>query len=151
MNSAAGAALAVVAAPAYAVDASAAGGQWKLVTPALDDLLLNWEAEKWAADVGGGEAIREKLGTQGTASSLYQVEKAFKALRDSDYVEDPASFVDLDEEFMAALLRADSLASSSNVKTGSGKQTPPAVFIEQAKAEVVQMQSIAKKLNALVN
>lgn len=150
LNSAAGAALAVVAAPAYAVDASAARAQWKLVTPALDDLLANWAAEKWAADVGGGDVIREKLGTQGTASSLYQIEKVFKALRDSDYVEDPVSFVEADEEFIAALFRADSLASSSNNKTGSGKQTPPAVFIEQAKAEVVKMQGIAKKMNALV-
>lgn len=151
MNSAAGAALAVVAAPAYAaVDASAARAQWKLATPALDDLLANWAAEKWAADVGGGDVIREKLGMQGTTSPLYQVEKVFKALRDSDYVEDPVAFVEADEEFMAALFRADSLASSSNNKTGSGKQTPPAVFIEQAKAEVVKMQGIAKKMNALV-
>ena len=140
----------IAAAPAYAVDASAARDQWKLVTPALDDLLANWAAEKWAADVGGGDVIREQLGMQGTTSPLHDVEKAFKALRDSDYVEDPDSFVEADEEFMAALFRADSLASSSNNKTGSGKQTPPAVFIEQAKAEVVKMQGIAKTLNALV-
>lgn len=150
LNSAAGVALAVVAPPAYAVDASAARARWKLVTPALGDLLANWAAEKWAVDVGGGDVIREKLGTQGTASSLYQIEKVFKALRDSDYVEDPVAFVEADEEFIAALFRADSLASSSNNKTGSGKQTPPAVFIEQAKAEVVKMQGIAKKMNALV-
>lgn len=140
----------IAAAPAYAVDASDARAQWKLVTPALDDLLANWAAEKWAADVGGGDVIREQLGTQGTTSPLYQVEKAFKALRDSDLVADPESFVEADEEFMAALTRADSLASSSNNKTGSGKQTPPAVFIEQAKAEVVKMQGIAKKMNTLV-
>ena len=124
--------------PYAAVDASAARAQWKLATPALDDLLANWAAEKWAADVGGGDVIREKLGMQGTTSPLYQVKKVFKALRDSDYVEDPVAFVEADEEFMAALFRADSLASSSNNKTGSGKQTPPAVFIEQAKAEVVK-------------
>jgi hypothetical protein len=51
---------------------------------------------------------------------------------------------------MDALYQADSLANSSNNKTGSGKQTPPAVFIEQSKVQVVKMQSIAKQMNAMV-
>jgi len=130
--------------------ADSARGQWRQVATVLDDLLQNWSAEKWAVEVGGGDAIRTKLGTQGITSPLFQIEKAFKALRDSEYVDDFIEFQETTEEFMEVLYRADSLASSSNNKTGSGKQTPPAVFIEQSRVEVVKMQSIAKKLNAMV-
>ena len=127
-----------------------AKGQWRQASTQLDDLLLNWSTEKWAAEVGGGDTIRQKLGTQGATSPLYQIEKTFKALRDSEYVDDGIEFQETTEEFMDALYRADSLASSSNNKTGSGKQTPPAVFIEQSREEVIKMQGITKKLNAMV-
>lgn len=139
------------AAPPGGMSADSARDQWRNVSPALDDLLQNWTTEKWAAEVGGGDAIRAKLGTMGgTSSPLFRIEKAFGALRDSDYVDDFIEFQDSADGFMDALFQADSLANSSNVKTGSGSQTPPAVFIEQSRAEVVKMQSIAKKMNAMV-
>jgi hypothetical protein len=130
--------------------ADSARDQWRNAATVLDDLLQNWSTEKWAEEVGGGDAIRTQLGTQGTTSPLFQIEKAFKALRDSEYVDDFIEFQETAEEFMDALYQADSLANSSNNKTGSGKQTPPAVFIDQSRVEVVRMQSIAKKLNAMV-
>ena len=135
-----------------AAPADAARSQWKNAVVALDELLQNWSAESdpWANDVGGGDVLRARLGTQGTSSSLYQIEKAFRALRNSEYVDDEIDFQETSEEFMDALYRADSMASSSNNKTGSGSQTPPAVFIERSKSEVIRMQSIAKKLNAMV-
>ena len=141
---------AFAAAPANA-DA-AARSQWKNAVTALDELLQNWsdESDQWANDVGGGDVLRTKLGTQGTSSPLYQINRALRTLRDSDYVEDDIAFQETSEEFMDALLQADSFASSSNNKTGSGSQTPPAVFIERSKAEVVRMQGIAKKMNAMV-
>lgn len=130
--------------------ADSARGQWRNALTELDDLLQNWSTEKWAEEVGGGDAIRTKLGTQGATSQLFQIEKALKALSDSEYVDDFVEFQETAEEFMDALYRADSLASSSNNKTGSGSQTPPAVFIEQSKVQVVKMQSIANKMNAMV-
>ena len=130
--------------------ADSARAQWRQAVQELDDLLQNWLTEKWAVEVGGGDVIRTKLGTQGATSPLYQIEKVFKGLRDSEYVEDAIEFQETAEEFMNALYMADSLASSSNNKTGSGKQTPPEVFIEQSRVEVVKLQSIAKKLNAMV-
>ena len=72
--------------------------------------------------------------------------------RDSDFVDDDV-FVDFQEaadDFMVTLFRADSSAQSSNNKTGSGKQTPPAVFLEQSRAEVVELQKLATKLDAMV-
>jgi len=138
-----------LAAPA-GMTADSARGQWRNALAELDDLLQNWSTDKWAEEVGGGDVIRKKLGTQGATSPLYQIEKAFKALGSSDFVDDFVEFQETAEEFMDALYRADSLASSSNNKTGSGSQTPPAVFIEQSKVEVLRMQSIAKKMNAMV-
>eukprot|EP00584_Thalassiosira_punctigera_P020352 CAMPEP_0172554122 /NCGR_PEP_ID=MMETSP1067-20121228/53262_1 /TAXON_ID=265564 ORGANISM="Thalassiosira punctigera, Strain Tpunct2005C2" /NCGR_SAMPLE_ID=MMETSP1067 /ASSEMBLY_ACC=CAM_ASM_000444 /LENGTH=153 /DNA_ID=CAMNT_0013342433 /DNA_START=204 /DNA_END=665 /DNA_ORIENTATION=+ len=137
---------------AYAVGmtADSARGQWKKVSPALDDLLQNWSTEKWAEAVGGGDVIRTELGRMGTSSPLFQIEKAIKELRDSEYVDDFIEFQESADEFEDALLQADSLANSSNLKTGSGSQTPPAVFIERSRAEVVKMQSIAKKMDAMV-
>mmetsp|Transcript_9086 Transcript_9086/g.20538 ORF Transcript_9086/g.20538 Transcript_9086/m.20538 type:complete len:226 (-) Transcript_9086:86-763(-) len=135
---------------AAGMTAESARGQWKNAVTVLDDLLQNWSTEKWAEEVGGGDNIRTKLGTQGATSPLFQIEKAFKALGDSEYVDDFVEFQETAEELMDALYQADSFANSSNNKTGSGSQTPPAVFIEQSKAEVVKMQSIAKKMDAMV-
>eukprot|EP00585_Thalassiosira_rotula_P025591 CAMPEP_0196235838 /NCGR_PEP_ID=MMETSP0913-20130531/5450_1 /TAXON_ID=49265 /ORGANISM="Thalassiosira rotula, Strain GSO102" /LENGTH=238 /DNA_ID=CAMNT_0041517155 /DNA_START=29 /DNA_END=745 /DNA_ORIENTATION=+ len=130
--------------------ADSARDQWKNASPAIDELLQNWSTEKWAEEVGGGDIIRTKLGQMGTTSPLFQIEKALKALGDSDYVDDFIEFTETGEEFMDALYQADSLANSSNLKTGSGKQTPPAVFIEQSRKEVEKMQSIAKRMDAMV-
>jgi len=136
--------------PSGIITADSARSQWRNSATILDDLLQNWSTEKWAEEVGGGDNIRTVLGTQGTTSPLFQIEKAFKVLRDSEYVDDFVEFQEITVEFMDALFVADSLAASSNNKTGSGKQTPPEIFIEQSKAEVVKMQSIAKKMNEMV-
>eukprot|EP00580_Thalassiosira_gravida_P017735 CAMPEP_0201673274 /NCGR_PEP_ID=MMETSP0494-20130426/34267_1 /ASSEMBLY_ACC=CAM_ASM_000839 /TAXON_ID=420259 /ORGANISM="Thalassiosira gravida, Strain GMp14c1" /LENGTH=227 /DNA_ID=CAMNT_0048155147 /DNA_START=59 /DNA_END=739 /DNA_ORIENTATION=- len=119
--------------------ADSARDQWKNASPALDELLQNWSTEKWSEGVGGGDIIRTKLGTMGdaTTSPLFQIEKALKAVGDSDYVDDFIEWTETGEEFMDSLYQADSLANSSNLKTGSGKQTPPEVFIEQSRKEVV--------------
>jgi len=134
------------AAAAPGMTAESARDQWKQAATVLNDLLQNWSTDKWAEEVGGGDIIRTNLGTQGGTSPLFQIEKAFKVLRDSEYVEDFIEFQETVDEFIEALYRADSMASSSNNKTGSGKQTSPAVFIEQSKDEVIKMQAIAKKL-----
>lgn len=131
--------------------ADAARDQWRNVGTALDNLLQNWSTERWAVEVGGGDNIRTELGTKGTSSPLFQIEKVFRAMRDSEYyVDDFVEFQEAAEEFMDALVQADSLANSSNNKTGSGSQTPPAVFIEQSRLEVVRLQTIAKKMDAMV-
>uniref|UniRef100_A0A7S4AD62 Uncharacterized protein n=1 Tax=Pseudo-nitzschia australis TaxID=44445 RepID=A0A7S4AD62_9STRA len=126
--------------------------QWKQAKTTLDELLRDWSTEQWAAEVGGGDNVSTKLGTKGGVSPLYQIEKAFLKLRDSEFVDDDVfvEFQDAADDFMVILYRADSLASSSNNKTGSGKQTPPAVFLEQSRAEVVELQKLATKLDAMV-
>jgi hypothetical protein len=139
------------AAAAPGMTADSARNQLRQAKTTIDDLLQNWST----VEGGGGDAIpdalRTKLGTQGITSSLFQIDKAFKALRQSEYVDDFVEFQETSEEFIGALYRADSMASSANNKTGSGKQTPPAVFIESARVEVAEMQRIANKMNSMVN
>jgi len=139
------------AAPASGgLTADAARDQWKQSVKELDDLLQNWSTVS-EGDAGPNN-IRKKLGFFGaTSSPFFQIEKAFKVLRDSDeYVEDGIEFFETAEEFVVIWVRADSLADSANLKTGSGKQTPPEVFIENSKTQVVELQLIAKKLNSML-
>jgi hypothetical protein len=142
--------------PRHAVAATpaedSARTQWKQAKTTLDELLRDWSTEEWAAEVGGGDNVSKKLGIKGAVSPLYQIEKAFLKLRDSEFVDDDVfvEFQEAGDDFMVTLYRADSLASSSNNKTGSGKQTPPAVFLEQSRAEVVELQKLATKLDAMV-
>lgn len=135
---------------AAVLDAGDAREQWKACSSTTDDLLKNWNTEEWAEKTSGGDIVRIQLGRVDTTSSLFQIEKAFKVLRDSEFVDDEIEFVEATEEFMEALYRADLFAQDSNLRTGSGKQTPPAVSLENSKKEVITMQGIAKRLNSMV-
>mmetsp|Transcript_11096 Transcript_11096/g.17114 ORF Transcript_11096/g.17114 Transcript_11096/m.17114 type:complete len:205 (-) Transcript_11096:457-1071(-) len=120
----------------------AANDQWKQSVNVIDKMLNNWESYKT------GDSIRVELGTQGTSSPLFQIDKAFKVLRDD--AEDIIEFTETSDEFLLTLARADSMAYSANFAGGSGKPTPPEVYIEKAKKEVVDLQKIAKALSALL-
>lgn len=101
---------------------------------------------------GGGDAIRKELGTAnfGTDTSpLFQIDKAFKVLRENDDV-DLIEFTEQSEEFSNVLAQADTMAYSANFAGGSGKPTPPKVYIDKAKKEVEGLQQISKSLSSLL-
>lgn len=128
---------------ASALTPDAARDQWKRALTTLDELSQNWSTV-----ASSGDAIRIQLGTQGTTSPLFQIDKVLKVLRDDadDFIE----FQETADEFQLALARADSMAYSANFAGGSGKPTPPAVYIEKSKTEVAELIRIAKKLNAML-
>lgn len=126
--------------PALAISSEAAKDQWTKSVTVIDRLLQNWPS--------GGDAIRVELGTQGTTSPLFQIDKALKVLRED--ADDIVEFTELVEDFQLTLSRADSMAYSANFAGGSGKPTPPAVYIEKAKKEVESLQRTAKALGALI-
>lgn len=128
--------------PAMALSADAAAAQWKAAAQTIDNLLSNWDS----ISKGGGDAIRTQLGTQGITSPLFQIDKALKVLRDS--AEDLVEFTEMTDEFLLNLSRADSMAYSANFAGGSGKPTPPAVYIEKSRVEVLDLQKLAKSLSA---
>ena len=137
-------ALASTPKPAFAMSADAAKDQWKKSVGVIDAMLSDWSS----LEKKGGDAIRVELGTQGTTSPLFQIDKALKALREE--AEDLVEFTEQSDEFMLRLAAADSMAYSANFAGGSGKPTPPAVYIEKSKKEVEDMQRIAKALSALL-
>mmetsp|Transcript_6729 Transcript_6729/g.7406 ORF Transcript_6729/g.7406 Transcript_6729/m.7406 type:complete len:203 (+) Transcript_6729:84-692(+) len=139
-------------APALAAVAAAtpeaALKQWKDSVATIDNLYNNWDT----ISKGGGDAIRKELGTANfgpTASPLFQIEKAFKVLRENPDM-DIVEFTEQSEEFVNALVRADTMAYSSNFAGGSGKPTPPQVYIDKAKKEVADLQRVAKSVSALL-
>jgi hypothetical protein len=120
--------------------------QWNSSVTTINSLLKNWD------NVGGGDAIRKELGTANFGSGispLYQIEKAFKIIRDDDNV-DLVEFTEQSEDFLACLARADTMAYSANFAGGSGKPTPPQVYIDKARKEVEALQTIAKSISALL-
>lgn len=127
---------------AAALTSDAATSQWKEAVSTIDNLLDNWDS----VAKGGGDAIRTQLGTQGITSPLFQIDKVLKVLRDN--AEDLVEFTEMTDEFCLTLSRADSMAYSANFAGGSGKPTPPAVYIEKSRKEVLDLQKIAKSLSA---
>eukprot|EP00592_Proboscia_alata_P004914 CAMPEP_0194368280 /NCGR_PEP_ID=MMETSP0174-20130528/16531_1 /TAXON_ID=216777 /ORGANISM="Proboscia alata, Strain PI-D3" /LENGTH=201 /DNA_ID=CAMNT_0039144587 /DNA_START=42 /DNA_END=647 /DNA_ORIENTATION=- len=135
-------------AAAAAATPEAALKQWKDSVATIDNLYENWDT----ISKQGGDAIRKELGTANfgtTASPLFQIDKAFRVLRDSPDV-DLVEFTEQSEEFANALVRADTMAYSSNFAGGSGKPTPPQVYIDKAKIEVADLQRLAKAVSALL-
>jgi hypothetical protein len=123
--------------------------QWKDSVKTIDNLCDNWDTISKA----GGDAIRKELGTAnfGTSPSpLFQIDKAFKVLRNNDDF-DVMELTEQAEELSNALARADTMAYSSNFAGGSGKPTPPQVYIDKAKKEVLEMQTIAKSVSAALS
>lgn len=134
------------AAAALALSSDAALKQWQSAVKTIDALVENWDS---IASKGGGDAIRTQLGTQGVASPLFQIDKAIKVLRED--ADDLVEFTEQAEEFSLTLSRADSMAYSANFAGGSGKPTPPAVYIEKSKKEVLALQRIAETLSSQIN
>jgi hypothetical protein len=119
--------------------------QWERSQTVIDDLVQNWPT---VVAQGGGDGIRRELGTVGTISPLFLIDKALRVLREE--AEDLIEFTDQTEEFQLALSRADSMAYSANFAGGSGKPTPPAVYLDKSRMEVIELQKIAKSLTALL-
>ena len=123
--------------------------QWKASVDTIDNLLTNWDPD------ASGDAIRKELGTANfgkDVSPLFQIEKAFKVIRDTNDDIDIVEFTELSEEFAQVLASADSMAYSANFAGGSGNpnSNKPKVFIEKSKVEVERLQQIAKKISSLL-
>ena len=123
--------------------------QWKASVDLLDNLVTNWDPD------ASGDAIRKELGTANfgkDVSPLFQIEKAFKVIRDTNDDIDIVEFTELSEEFAQVLASADSMAYSANFAGGSGNpnSNKPKVFIEKSKVEVERLQQIAKKISSLL-
>ena len=128
-----------------AISAEASREQWAAAVLKLRELDESYDT---VAGKGGGDAVRERLGTAGdnAASPLYQIDKALNKLLTE--AEDPAEFGERLDDFIYRLRQADSMAYSANFAGGSGKPKPPAVYLQLAHDEVIAMRELASRLNA---
>jgi len=122
----------------------AARAQFDAAVAITDRLLKDWDT----VTKGGGDAIRKELGTVGTGSPFYQINKAIRVLQND--ADDPVAFGDASEQFEIRLAGADAMAYSAIFTGGSGKPTPPAVYFEKSKVEVEALRQVeAEMIQAL--
>jgi hypothetical protein len=87
---------------------------------------------------GGGDAVRNYLGTQGVNSNLYGIQRVLKILRDeaSDIVE----YTEAMDEFNAYYYQAEGAAYQSLFVEHSSAKGTPESFLKTAKQDLDQME-----------
>lgn len=100
--------------------------------------------KEWDTIATSGDAIRKELGTVGTGSPFFQINKAIKVLQND--AADPVAFGDASEQFEIRLAGADAMAYSANFAGGSGKPTPPSVYILKSRGEVEALKRIEAEM-----
>ena len=96
-------ALAAAPGPVLAISVDDARSQWAAACKATDRLLSDWDT----LSSGGGDAVRRELGTVGTSSPLFQLNKAVRVLQEE--ASDPIEWGENSEELLLSLGRADSI------------------------------------------
>ena len=136
-------ALAAAPGPVLAISVDDARSQWAAACQATDRLLSDWDTLS-----SGGDAVRRELGTVGTSSPLFQLNKAVRVLQDE--ASDPIEWGENLEELLLSLGRADSMAYSSNFAGGSGKQSEVSkdAMLAKAEREVRAMRDAERKMGA---
>jgi len=94
---------------------------------------------------GGGDGIRRVLGTVGTDSPVYLIEKAFRLLFDADESL-PMEYIEKVESLMRELASADSEAYSAIFIEFSSAKGKPADYFKRSKAAVVRARDDWKEL-----
>eukprot|EP00438_Fugacium_kawagutii_P023609 Skav205965 [mRNA] locus=scaffold442:605548:612005:+ [translate_table: standard] len=97
---------------------------------------------------GGGDNIRRQVGTVGTSSPLFDVDKAWKAL--AEEAEDPEAYVEVLERFTKGITRADADAYSSIFSMNSAAATSPQVYIDKAFEELKVAKAAARELTNML-
>lgn len=93
---------------------------------------------------GGGDAVRNRLGTQGINSSLFGIQKVLKTLKDD--AEDLVEYTETMEEFNAYYYQAEGAAYQSMFVEHSSAKGTPESFLKTAKADILQMEKYMDQL-----
>lgn len=98
---------------------------------------------------GGGDNVRRYLGTVGTTSALYGIQKVLKELKSE--AEDIAEFMEDVEEFDYYLRAADAAAYSAIFVEYSAASTTPKQYFEDARKAIRQSSIYMEKLSQGLN
>eukprot|EP00440_Ansanella_granifera_P051250 gb/GFBE01055554.1/.p1 GENE.gb/GFBE01055554.1/~~gb/GFBE01055554.1/.p1 ORF type:complete len:257 (+),score=58.17 gb/GFBE01055554.1/:1-771(+) len=107
------------------------------------------DAEKYAkVAAAGGDNIRREIGTVGTSSPLFDIDKAFKAL--AEEADDAEAYFEELEKLLKALSGTEADAYSSLFALNSAANVPPEVYIKKAFKELEEANTIVKGLLAML-
>ena len=93
---------------------------------------------------GGGDAVRNRLGTQGVNSKLFGIQKVLKTL--TTEAEDIVEFTETMEEFNAYYFQAEGAAYQSMFVEHSSARSTPGSLLKTAKADIEQMEKYMDQL-----
>jgi len=93
---------------------------------------------------GGGDSVRNRLGTQGVNSKLFGIQKLLKAL--SADADDIVEYTEAMDEFNAYYYQAEGAAYQSMFIEHSSAKGTPASFLKLAKNDIVQMEKYMDQL-----
>eukprot|EP00525_Craspedostauros_australis_P005321 CAMPEP_0198118176 /NCGR_PEP_ID=MMETSP1442-20131203/20648_1 /TAXON_ID= /ORGANISM="Craspedostauros australis, Strain CCMP3328" /LENGTH=202 /DNA_ID=CAMNT_0043776393 /DNA_START=57 /DNA_END=665 /DNA_ORIENTATION=- len=86
---------------------------------------------------GGGDAVRNYLGTQGITSGMYGIQKVLKRLQGE--ADDIVEYTETMDEFNAYLYQAEGAAYQSMFAQHSSSRSTPESLLATAKQDVLQM------------
>lgn len=98
---------------------------------------------------GGGDAVRNRLGTQGVNSNLFGIQKVLKIL--TTEAEDIVEYTETMEEFNAYYFQAEGAAYQSLFVEHSSAKSTPESLLKTAKADIIQMEKYMDQLAVQLN
>lgn len=98
---------------------------------------------------GGGDAVRNRLGTQGVSSNLFGIQKVLKTLTAD--AEDIVEYTETMEEFNAYYFQAEGAAYQSMFVEHSSARSTPESLLKTAKADIMQMEKYMDQLALQLN
>ena len=107
----------------------------------LDYLLDHWEE---VVENGGGDNVRRYIGTVGTSSGLYGIQKVMKVLQDD--ADDIVEYTETMNEINACINGVDGSAYMAIFVVTSTSQTPPEKYFADAKVEAKRAQKAMAEL-----
>jgi hypothetical protein len=87
---------------------------------------------------GGGDAVRNYLGTQGVNSNLFGIQKVLKILKDES--DDIVEYTEAMDEFNAYYYQAEGAAYQSLFVEHSSAKGTPESLLATAKKDLIQME-----------
>jgi hypothetical protein len=97
---------------------------------------------------GGGDNVRRYLGTVGTSSALYGIDRVMKGLQDK--ADDIVQYTENMQDFDYYLRAADTAVYSANFVEFSAAKTKPEKFFQDAKSDckkmIMHMDNMAEEL-----
>jgi hypothetical protein len=97
---------------------------------------------------GGGDAVRNYLGTQGVNSNLFGIQKVLKILKDES--EDIVEYTEAMNDFNAYYYQAEGAAYQSLFAEHSSAKSTPESLLATAKNDLIQMEKFMDILSSQI-